>query len=144
HLQIHLQMLSNTNVMDASKKQIVEELWKQFTQKIIQEWGEKYKKRFGEFSDFRQIQDHFNFAKEVQKDLGRHMKNTEHLKGVEIISVSTLNQIFQKGTLPEESKFRTLDMCAYFVGYEGWDDFRNHYSQSITDIDDATFEKQVN
>ncbi|NUO01688.1 MAG: hypothetical protein HUU01_13870 [Saprospiraceae bacterium] len=112
------------------KQQLVTELWRQFTGKIEKEWDEKYKRRFGEFNGFDQINQPFNFAITIHTDMKRLFaeKKIDH---IEALSEDTLNQAFQKNGLTENTKYKSLDAYACYVGYKNWEDFRHRNEDTI-------------
>lgn len=104
------------------KRLFAKGLWEQFKQKVVSEWDEKYKKRVGDVKDLHLIDAPFTFASFVRFDIIQQFKKYK-LSEKEVVSVHTLERLFQKDGLTENTKFITLEMCARYINYKGWEDF---------------------
>jgi carbamoylphosphate synthase small subunit len=105
-------------------------LWQVFKEKVISEWDEKY----GFVGD--SIEDRKNakigFAGAVSEDMQKKLGET--------VSKDRLNDFFANDGIVGDSKFKTLDRMARYVGYIGWVDFKKK-SETVT-IEETVEEKK--
>jgi hypothetical protein len=96
-------------------------LWQAFKQKVISEWDDKYSFAGGSIDDKKNAK--IGFAGAVSED----MKKTIG----EAVSKDRINDFFSSDSIVGDSKFKTLDRMARYVGYIGWVDFKKK-SETVT------------
>ncbi len=111
--------------MHFEKKILIEELWKQFLNKIESEWDDKYKWKYKTFKGFNNIERPFVFADSIRKDINKTLDKDK------TVSTHSLNQAFQKNGLSEIPRNKTLDIFASYLGYDDWDDFETKNEDAV-------------
>jgi len=111
------------------KKYYVYELWQQFVDKLISEWKEKYEKKHGPFTAINEVENTYNFASDVRKNIQKNfiLRNIP----TEVVNATTLNHAFQKNALTANTKTKSLDMYCQYIGYEDWDVFCQQNEERI-------------
>jgi hypothetical protein len=102
--------------MKIEKNAFVEELWKQFKQKITRDWPLKYTEHG---VDFNAVSELTNLAKSINEDMQVKLRNSK----LEIPNFLTLYDYLLKDSLKEKSKNKTLDVFSLYLDYKNWADF---------------------
>jgi hypothetical protein len=102
--------------MKIEKNAFVEELWKQFKQKITKDWQIKYSEHGENFSTVSELT---NLAKSINEDMQVKLRNSN----LDIPNYLTLYDYLLKNSFKEKSQNRTLDVFSLYLDYKNWADF---------------------
>lgn len=101
-----------------NKEVLIQELWHQLTNKITEEWEEKYLS-YG--LGLSQLKSPTKFAQALHSDIYKQFK-ARNVKA-NVVNHLTIHSYFKQGGFSANAKVGTLDLFCKYLGYERWTDF---------------------